>query len=81
MDLYRPYLIVAGLALFALWVPGGAAARGCEVEVRPQGVDVRGSPRVLAGVGHLGAPEVADCAIAANEDIGAMQAFTLKDSF
>jgi len=59
--------------VFELWVPGGAAARGCKVEDRPQRVDVRGSARVLTGVGHLAAhlaaPEVADCAIAASEDI------------
>src|SRR5260370_40893775 len=59
-------------SVFELWVPGGAAACGCEVEDRPQGVDVRGSARVLAGVGHLAAhlsaPEVADCASAASED-------------
>src|SRR5258708_29782294 len=61
--------------VFELWVPGGAATCGCEVEDRPQGVDVRGSARVLAGVGHLtahlSAPEVADCAIDASEDVEA----------
>src|SRR6267154_2032131 len=58
--------------VFELWVPSGVAARGCEVKDRPQGVGVRGSARVLAGVGHLAAhlsaPEVADCAIDASED-------------
>ena len=61
--------------VFELWVPGGAAACGCKVEDRPQGIDVRGSARVLAGVrhlaAHLSAPEVADCAIAASEDVEA----------
>jgi hypothetical protein len=37
--------------VFELWVPGCAAACGCGVEDRPQGVDDRGSARVLAGVG------------------------------
>jgi hypothetical protein len=68
------YFIVVS-CVFELWVPSGAAACGSEVKDRPQGVDVRGSARVLAGVGHLAAhlaaPEVADCAIAASEDIEA----------
>jgi hypothetical protein len=57
--------------VFELWVPAAPRLCGCKVEDRPQGVDVRGSARVLAGVGHLAAPEVADCAIAASEDIEA----------
>src|SRR5690349_13049991 len=60
------------VGVFELWVPSGTAACACEVKDRPQGIEVRGSTRVLAGVchlaAHLSAPEVADCAIAASED-------------
>jgi hypothetical protein len=38
--------------VFELWVPGGAAACGCEIEDGPQEVGVRGPTRVLAEIGN-----------------------------
>ncbi len=58
--------------VFELWIPGGATTCGCQVEDRPQGIEVRRSAWVLAWVSHitahLSAPEVADCATAASQD-------------
>jgi hypothetical protein len=61
-------LIVVRLAYSSFGYQAAPRPFGCKVEDRPQGIDVRGSAR---GVGHLAAPEVADCAIAASEDIEA----------
>src|ERR1700733_4612342 len=58
--------------VFEFWVPGIAASGGCQVQDCPQGVQVWGAARVLAGIGHLTthlpAPEVPNSAIAATKD-------------
>jgi hypothetical protein len=58
--------------VFELWVPSGTATCGCKVKNRPQGVEVRGSARVLVGIGHfavhLSAPKVANYALAATKN-------------